>query len=484
MSNRAAWLRGLLVGLMLAGQSWAATFIPINLPGVADAVIALSDGSLLFSDTHGDALARYFPDTGEIAELHMGTAQVRNPVLGADGRVWFTIDSARQIGRYSLPTGLLDLFVLPDNIAGSFGGIVLGLDGSLWATATDSNRILRISPTGAMATYDLPSFNPHPLGIAQGPDGNIWFAEKFARKIGRVTPSGIVTEFTVPPQLKTGPSQIVRGTDGALWFATDDGFGRVAVNGEFTLFPGAPHGAAGRFILAPDGSFWLANGDDSITQFTVPAGVSRLTLWNIPAASAGMLFDAAGNLYVTDASLRQFGRAVRIERASATAADAMAIEFYNTGLNHYFVTANAEEAAAIDGGSAGPGWSRTGEGWPVWVRGPLPGATEVCRFYGNPAAGADGVRIGPNSHFYTFQGAECEQVKADAGWVYEAPNRFFALQPVAGGCPAGSLPVYRAYNNRFAQRDSNHRYTVKPTIYAQMIALGWKGEGIVMCTAP
>ncbi|MEO8135510.1 MAG: hypothetical protein ABI831_16210, partial [Betaproteobacteria bacterium] len=331
----------------------------------------------------------------------------------------------------------------------------------------------------------LPSFDPHPLGIAQGPDGNIWFAEKFARKIGRVTPSGGVTEFTVPPQLETGPSQIVRGTDGALWFATDDGFGRVAVNGEFTLFPAATLSAAGKLVLAPDGSFWLANGDGSITQFTLPAGISRLTLWNLPAISSGMLFDAAGNLYVTDASLRQFGRAVRIERAIASPGDALAIEFYNSTLNHYFITGNAEEAAGIDAGSAGPGWSRTGETWKIWLGGPLPGATEVCRFYGNPALNPQsGARLGPNSHFYTFQGAECEQVKGDPGWVLEAPNRFFGLQPVAGACPGGTLAIYRAYNNRFAQNDSNHRYTVKPAIYAQMVGMGWRGEGIVMCTAP
>ncbi|MBK9607470.1 MAG: hypothetical protein IPO58_13990 [Betaproteobacteria bacterium] len=36
------------------------------------------------------------------------------------------------------------------------------------------------------------------------------------------------------------------------------------------------------------------------------------------------------------------------------------VEFYNTGLNHYFVTADPNEAAAIDNGAAGPGWGRTG----------------------------------------------------------------------------------------------------------------------------
>ena len=198
-----------------------------------------------------------------------------------------------------------------------------------------------------------------------------------------------------------------------------------------------------------------------------------------------MLFDGAGNLYITDASLRQFGRVMKMVGASATPGDTAVIEFYNSILNHYFITASAEEASGIDAGAAGPGWSRTGETWPAWLGGPLPGATEVCRFYGNAALNPiTGQRLGPNSHFYTFQGPECEQVKNDPGWVYEAPNKYFTVQPTAGQCPGGTLPIYRAYNNRFAQNDSNHRYTTKTAIYNQMIGLGWSGEGVVMCTAP
>ena len=97
-----------------------------------------------------------------------------------------------------------------------------------------------------------------------------------------------------------------------------------------------------------------------------------------------------------------------IDPAAATPSDTSVIEFYNTLLNHYFVTANAGEAAGIDAGAAGPGWSRTGETWRAWLAGPLPNAAEVCRFYGtieiNPATGQ---RWGPNSHFYTLEAPEC-----------------------------------------------------------------------------
>lgn len=151
------------------------------------------------------------------------------------------------------------------------------------------------------------------------------------------------------------------------------------------------------------------------------------------------------------------------------------IEFYNAALNHYFITADPAEAAAIDGGAAGPGWSRTGE---TFRSG---GPNRVCRFYGSPETDAvTGARRGPNSHFYTIEAAECAAVKEDAGWRFESHD--FNGWPSAGGnCAAGTVAVKRAYNNRFAVNDSNHRYTINDAVYGQMLASGWTGEGTVFC---
>ncbi|MEP7083192.1 MAG: YCF48-related protein [Betaproteobacteria bacterium] len=160
------------------------------------------------------------------------------------------------------------------------------------------------------------------------------------------------------------------------------------------------------------------------------------------------------------------------------AADTL-FEFHNTVLDHYFLTIDPAEAAAIDSGAAGPGWQRTGKTIGAFrsaATAPA-GAAVVCRFYGNQANG------GPNGHFYTADTDECAEVKRDAGWTFER-NEFFVTVPVGGTCPGGGLPVFRNYNGRFAQRDSNHRYSTDSAIYAQMIALGWSGEGIVFCGAP
>ncbi|MEO7762083.1 MAG: hypothetical protein ABIS68_09265 [Casimicrobiaceae bacterium] len=50
-------------------------------------------------------------------------------------------------------------------------------------------------------------------------------------------------------------------------------------------------------------------------------------------------------------------------------------------------------------------------------------------------------------------------------------------------CPtAAAVPIHRAYNNGFVRgKDSNHRLITDPNVYNQMVALGWIGEGSVMC---
>ncbi|MBP8297867.1 MAG: hypothetical protein KAX84_17280 [Burkholderiales bacterium] len=167
----------------------------------------------------------------------------------------------------------------------------------------------------------------------------------------------------------------------------------------------------------------------------------------------------------------------------AAAADKVTVEFYLEDLDHYFMTADPAEAAAIDGGAAGP-WDRTGQSWGAWSTPAIApaGSVPVCRFYGS-------ISPGPNSHFYTASAAECEQLKQlQAGtpasqkrWNYEG-IAFYAPLPVNGQCTGGLVPLYRAYNDGFAQGiDSNHRFGIDLSLADGMREAGWIGEGAVMC---
>lgn len=165
--------------------------------------------------------------------------------------------------------------------------------------------------------------------------------------------------------------------------------------------------------------------------------------------------------------------------------EATVVEFYQDILDHYFMSASGDEIDQLDAGGQG-GWKRTGQSFHGWLKqqDAPPGAHAVCRFY---AAGA-------NSHFYTGDGAECAWLKAleqsqradaDArgqrflGWGYEG-IAFWALLPQDGQCPAGTDPVWRAFNDRVAEDDMNHRFMADARQRAAME--GWTDEGVAFCS--
>ena len=159
-------------------------------------------------------------------------------------------------------------------------------------------------------------------------------------------------------------------------------------------------------------------------------------------------------------------------------------EFYNAGLDHYFITADDAEKRDLDT-HVHPGWTRTGQSFKAYAAGSSASGTinPVCRYYGNPAAGLD-------SHFYSASAAECLAVhtRFPDAWVFESDNVFQIdlPDPVTGACPGATVPVYRVWNNR---ADSNHRYTTSLATRASMIALGYVPEGYgpnaeIMCAVP
>ncbi len=161
----------------------------------------------------------------------------------------------------------------------------------------------------------------------------------------------------------------------------------------------------------------------------------------------------------------------------------LVIEYYNGGLDHYFITGDAGEAAILDAGTSIKGWKRTGYTINAY-RSSQAGMSPACRFYIPPQHG--------NSHFFSVDPAECNVVLAKSpsdpdfsGYLYETPNAFYMAlaDETSGNCPAATDPVYRLWNQRV---DSNHRYTVDRSVRDTMLARGYLAEGngpdgVVMC---
>lgn len=161
-------------------------------------------------------------------------------------------------------------------------------------------------------------------------------------------------------------------------------------------------------------------------------------------------------------------------------------EFFNSANQHYFMTANAIEANAIDQGYAGPDWKRTGNTFNAWgLDSDASDTLDVCRFY-NPIA---------NSHFFTASSVECNILKNFEndhkktygpgipfdGWRYEGMSFKIKIPTIYGNCPSGTEPIYRAYNNRHEHNDQNHRFSPWADDLTPLQEAGWTLEGVAMC---
>jgi hypothetical protein len=162
---------------------------------------------------------------------------------------------------------------------------------------------------------------------------------------------------------------------------------------------------------------------------------------------------------------------------------ALAIEYFDAFLGHYFITTLASEQAALDAGAIA-GWKRTGAWFTAYApgQGAADGARAVCRYYGRPEAGLD-------THFHSASASECAAVaqRFPDAWILESAELFDVALPdqASGECVPGHLPVYRLWNGGAS---SNHRYTTDASTRRSMIAAGWiaegyGGSGIAMCSA-
>ncbi len=144
----------------------------------------------------------------------------------------------------------------------------------------------------------IPTANSGPMGIAAGSDGALWFAEQNGGKIGRITTSGSILEYTIPGSNNFAQG-ITAGPDGALWFTNSGRIGRVTTGGSFSeyVIPAIPNDAnnlAATYGITrgPDDALWFTavsfNGTATIVRMTTSGVFSKYPL---PSNQNGYLFD-------------------------------------------------------------------------------------------------------------------------------------------------------------------------------------------------
>jgi virginiamycin B lyase len=155
--------------------------------GEARGIVAGSDGAMWFTESSG--IGR-ITTAGDITEYPLpagnGDGSPYQIAAGPDGNLWFVEYLPEGIGRVGRMTtsGQLTEFATPGNRGLQW--ITAGPDKAMWFTGLISNTIARISLSGSVTTYAVPTYRAQPVGIATGADGRIWFAEDALDGTGRI----------------------------------------------------------------------------------------------------------------------------------------------------------------------------------------------------------------------------------------------------------------------------------------------------------
>ena len=285
---------------------WAQrAFTEYQLPRDADipaAIAAGADGTVWFTlDTSSFVgLVR----NGQVRTLSTGVQNVEPLGLAVDraGAAWYTDTSARSVSRIT-PDGKVTPFYLSTPVA-RFGRLAIAPDGAVWFADVSSDSITRIKD-GVFTQHPLRAPELAPFGVAVDRQGTVWAALGAANTLLRIGPDGHMVEIDAPSP-RAGLSDIAVGPDGSVWMV------ELRVNrlaryhqGRFTEYP-VPRPAAGLTALAvaPNGDVWSTElvhhqlvrlRDGNATEFAIPRNGAR---------PFGIAVDPAGNVWYADLSGR------------------------------------------------------------------------------------------------------------------------------------------------------------------------------------
>lgn len=240
---------------------------------------------------------------------------------GPDGNLWFVEPYVNRIGRIT-PTGALREFNVPSSLPPPNGvsawsglsDIVSGPDGNLWFTEWRTGRIGRITPLGSISEFRLPTVGgilSRPQALAVGPDGNLWCTLVAQNQLARISPDGSATLIPVSG-VRATPFAISAGPDGNLWFTEYGGhaIGRLKPMGAFTQFALVDPDAVQPWEITtgPDGNVWFTTTTNRIGRITPDGETVEFTLTSPASGGGDITAGPDGNLWFTEPARDRIGR--------------------------------------------------------------------------------------------------------------------------------------------------------------------------------
>jgi len=177
-------------------------------------------GSVWYADAQARVISRVAND-GTITAFDLATpvARLGRMAVAPDGAVWFAeptlvsvtrlkdgVFTRHPVGRFA---GAGEALVAPF-------GIAVDAQGTVWATLQSANKLVRISTSGEMTAFEVPTLHSVPGDVAVDATGTVWILELSANKVARFA-RGRFEEFAVPTP-NAGLTALAVAPDGSAWF--------------------------------------------------------------------------------------------------------------------------------------------------------------------------------------------------------------------------------------------------------------------------
>jgi len=311
-----------LIGVSSAGAARLPEFTvsPVNSPDVPVFIAGpVASGGVWFT---GGGMVGRVTDQGDVLAqpVSFGSGSCGDGDLDSipgsgtvapDGDLWFTT-AGRALGRAE-PGRPPSLEACAPGRTG--GAVAAGRYGDdVWFT--QYSGVARFSQNTRRVTLPIKSGHPrvaYPRGLAIGRDGSVWFGEpggaapnlpvgvsgSLPSYLGRWA-NGRVTAFPVviPGEPGSGPTGVVAGPDGRIWFATRFGVGASTLGGRIVFYRldhergrAAYRHQVGGLTAAADGNLWFIQGPDLVGRIT-PAG--QVTRWHVQESYAEGIASGGG----------------------------------------------------------------------------------------------------------------------------------------------------------------------------------------------
>jgi virginiamycin B lyase len=306
--HRTLWLPTAAVLALVAGGTvwlwglWSAArfreypmLVKTDIPAAIDTA---PDGTIWFMIEFSDAIGVF--QSGKIRRIRKQDQNLEALGLAADGvgGAWITDTTARAISRI-LPDGEVRSFPLSTPIV-RLGRLALAPDGAVWFADILMASVTRLQ-NGAFTTHSVGQQGATPYGIALDRNGNVWTTLQGPDKLGRLSASGELTTFDVPTR-NSGLGDLAVDQGGAVWFLElrANKVGRFA-EGRFIEFD-VPTPSAGLASLAaaPDGSLWFTELGAAKLGRIKDGQVSEFSLPRVGSRPFGVAVDAENRIWYTD----------------------------------------------------------------------------------------------------------------------------------------------------------------------------------------